>query len=99
MRLHAKSCPTAAVFYQLGYRVVNCNLSFFGATDRTRNFGSMTAIGSFGAAIMLLTGLPTAHADELADLRANQELLQRRIDQLAQGVSEGPGAPPSSGPG
>ena len=56
-------------------------------------------IGSFGAAIVLLTGLPSAHADELADLRANQELLQRRIDQLAQGAPGGPGAPPPSGPG
>jgi len=44
------------------------------------------AIGSLTATAMvaLLTGLPTASADELADLRANQELLQRRIDQLAQ---------------
>ena len=33
-----------------------------------------------------------AWADELADLRANQELLQRRVDQLAQaGPSAGPG--------
>jgi hypothetical protein len=41
----------------------------------------------------LATGLSTtAWADELADLRANQELLQRRVDQLAQaGPSTGPG--------
>ncbi len=44
----------------------------------------MATIGGLTAAIALLTGLPTAGADELADLRANQELLQRRIDQLAQ---------------
>jgi hypothetical protein len=50
-----------------------------------------TAIGGFTATIALLTGLPGTSADELADLRAmqtnlrdNQELLQRRIDQLAQ---------------
>jgi hypothetical protein len=44
------------------------------------------AIGSFAATavVALLTGLPAASADELADLKANQELLQRRIDQLAQ---------------
>jgi hypothetical protein len=29
----------------------------------------------------------SAHADELSDLRANQELLQRRLDQLAQATS------------
>src|SRR5207253_4138685 len=45
---------------------------------------------------MLVTGLSAAHADELADLRANQELLQRRIDQLAQVP---PPAPPPGGPG
>jgi hypothetical protein len=44
------------------------------------------------AAIALLTGLPAAKADELADLRANQELLQRRIDQLAQATKQYPGA-------
>src|SRR5258705_781445 len=38
----------------------------------------------------------TATADELADLRANQELLQRRIDQLAQA---GPAAFPAPGGG
>jgi len=51
---------------------------------RKRNIGSVAAIGGLTAAIALLTGLPAASADELADLRANQELLQRRIDQLAQ---------------
>src|SRR5215469_7292102 len=50
---------------------------------RKRNIGSVAAIGGLTAAIALLTGLPAASADELADLRANQELLQRRIDQLA----------------
>ncbi|MGC1888436.1 MAG: hypothetical protein WA709_20470, partial [Stellaceae bacterium] len=51
---------------------------------RKRNFGRAAAIGALTAAVALLTGLPAASADELADLRANQELLQRRIDQLAQ---------------
>jgi len=52
---------------------------------RTRTIGTLAAIGGVTATIALLTGLPAANADELADLRANQELLQRRIDQLAQG--------------
>jgi len=54
-------------------------------TTSMRGFG---AIGGLTAAIALLTGLPTVKADELADLRANQELLQRRIEQLAQGLPE-----------
>ena len=45
-----------------------------------RGIGTFAAIGSPTAVIALLTGLPLASADELAD----QELLQRRIDQLAQ---------------
>jgi hypothetical protein len=49
-----------------------------------RNFGSVAVIGGMTAAVALLTGLPAASADELADLRANQELLQQRIDQLSQ---------------
>src|SRR5437016_10313611 len=55
------------------------------------NIGSMAAIGGLSAAIALLTGLPAANADELADLRANQELLQKRIDQLSQAPPPAPG--------
>jgi hypothetical protein len=51
---------------------------------RMPDIGTLAAIGGLTAAIALLTGLPAASADELGDLRANQELLQRRIDQLAQ---------------
>ena len=57
----------------------------------SRNTIFLSTIGAFTAALALLTGLPWTNADELADLRAmqtnlrdNQELLQRRIDQLAQ---------------
>src|SRR5947208_9114827 len=60
---------------------------------RQRNIGSVAAIGGLGAAIALLTGLPAANADELADLRANQELLQKRIDQLSQSPPPGPSGP------
>ncbi len=41
-----------------------------------------------------MAGLPPARADELADLRANQELLQHRIDQLSQAA---PGSIPIPG--
>src|SRR5499427_5489605 len=60
------------------------------AMTNTSGMRSFAAVGGLTAAIAVLTGLPTAQADELADLRANQELLQRRIDQLAQ-------APPPPG--
>jgi hypothetical protein len=52
----------------------------------------MAAIGGLTATIALLAGPPASRADEMADLRANQELLQKRIDQLSQ-------APPAGAPG
>jgi DcaP outer membrane protein/Porin subfamily len=55
---------------------------------RKRNIGNVAAIGGATAVIALLTGLPGARADELADLRANQQLLQQRIDQLAQAQTQ-----------
>jgi hypothetical protein len=58
----------------------------------------MAALGGFTAAVALLSGLSAAKADELADLRANQDLLQQRIDQLAQIPGPGgayPGGPPA----
>jgi hypothetical protein len=66
---------------------------------RTRGIGTLAAIGGLTATIALLTGFPAASADELADLRANQELLQRRIDQLAQvpGPGTGYGVPGAMG--
>jgi len=63
---------------------------------RKRNIGSAAATGGLIAAIAFLTGSPAARADELADLRANQELLQQRIDQLSQAP---PGAPAPFVPG
>src|SRR5215469_16351270 len=64
----------------------------------TRGNDTFVAIG-LTATIALLTGLPTAKADEFADLRANQELLQRRIDQLAQaGLPETKAFPGRPGP-
>src|SRR6266567_8141942 len=68
---------------------------------KTHGFGTFAAIGGLTATIALLAGLPAVSADELADLRANQErlranqdLIQRRIEQLAQGaVPRGGGVP------
>ena len=57
-----------------------------------RKLCSVAAIGGPIAAISLLGGSPASRADELADLRANQEFLQKRIDQLSQ-------APPPGAPG
>src|SRR5260370_1410076 len=66
-----------------------------------RGAGFMPAIGWSLPVFVLATGLSTtAWADELADLRANQELLQRRVDQLAQAgpsVGPGPGGPVMAG--
>ena len=57
------------------------------------NLGKLAAIGGFTAVAALLTGLGPAHADELSDLRANQQLLEQRIDQLAQAQAQAPAAP------
>src|SRR5215813_10218180 len=64
-------------------------------SERNRASGAV-AVGA-AMIIGLVSGLPSAQADELADLRANQELLQRRIDQLAQGQQAQ--QPPPAGPG
>jgi hypothetical protein len=53
---------------------------------RERYIGSL-ALGGAVAAVALLTGLHPAGADELADLEANQKLLQQQIDQLALGAA------------
>ena len=55
---------------------------------RKRNLGNLAAIGGAAAGIALLVSFSAARADELADLRANQQLLQQRIDQLAQAQAQ-----------
>ncbi|MGA8379968.1 MAG: hypothetical protein WB710_02435, partial [Stellaceae bacterium] len=55
---------------------------------KKRNIGRVAAIGGMTAMVVVLAGLPAARADELADLRANQQLLQQRIDQLAQAQAQ-----------
>src|SRR5215471_15693333 len=62
-----------------------------------RGAGIVPAIGWTLPILMVATALPSARADELGDLRANQELLQRRIDQLAQAPPPPPA--PGAGPG
>jgi hypothetical protein len=57
--------------------------------NRKRILGTATAIGGF-AAFALLSGVPNAKADEVSDLRANNELLQQRLDQIAQTNNTGP---------
>src|ERR1700719_2581098 len=61
-----------------------------------RRVALVPVIGWSLPAFVLATGLSPVRADELADLRANQELLQRRLDQLAQA---GPAAFPAPGGG
>ncbi|HKS88572.1 MAG TPA: DcaP family trimeric outer membrane transporter [Stellaceae bacterium] len=58
---------------------------------------AITAAVAGAFALPLAIGPQAARADELSDLRANQELLQRRLDQLAQGIPA-PGAPYPGGP-
>src|SRR5580704_7300445 len=48
-----------------------------------RKIGTIAALGTSTAALAMLTGLAGARADELSDLRLNQQLLSQRIDQLA----------------
>ena len=76
-------------------RSADCNHRFLGgAMIRKRKLGNLAAIGGLTASIAMLTGFSAARADELADLRANQLLLQQRIDQLAQAQAQG--GPPST---
>jgi len=58
---------------------------------RTRTIATLAALGAMTAAITLLAGLTSAKADELADLRANQQLLEQRLDQLSQAAAAAPG--------
>src|SRR5947207_11893301 len=54
---------------------------------------------SWAVSMFLVGGANSARADEVADLRANQQLLQSRIDQLAQASpSAHAGVVPAAGP-
>ena len=47
-----------------------------GAMSRNRNIGTIAALGGVTAVVALLTGLPSAGADELSDAQAKNQLLQ-----------------------
>jgi hypothetical protein len=67
---------------------------------RKTAFPTMTAMGGAIALVALLAGGPGAAADELSDLRATNDLLQQRLDQLGQSQDKpapAPGAPLSAG--
>ena len=53
-----------------------------------RKVGSAATIGGLAAIGTLLVSIPETRADDSADLQVNTELVQRRIDQLAQAGSE-----------
>jgi hypothetical protein len=57
-----------------------------------RSVRGAVACGAIGAVFLTFAGASASRADELADLLANQELLQKRLDQLSQ-------APPPGAPG
>jgi hypothetical protein len=68
---------------------------------RKRIAYDLAAIARLTAAVALLTGLGAARADELNDVRANQQQIQQRLDQLSQppepsSVPEAPGGGASS---
>jgi hypothetical protein len=59
--------------------------------SRLRKLGTIAALGGIVLAFAMTAG---ARADELSELRANQELLQQRLDQLSQAF---PGSVPAAG--
>ena len=65
-------------------------MRFIGGTAMTGSWkrSTVAAIGGMAAVSALLTGIPAARADEVAELRLNTEMLQRRIDQLAVSSNE-----------
>ena len=60
---------------------------------RKRTIATLAALGGFTAALTLMSGVPGARADELSDLRANNQLLQQRLDQLAAAATAAPVRP------
>src|SRR6202050_106624 len=56
-------------------------------------------LGLGTVAVTMVAGLSAARADELSDLRVNQQLLQDRLDQLSQNPGQSPfptNAPPGT---
>src|SRR5579884_4273655 len=69
----------------------------------TRRTGAAVALGGMmAAAVALSAGFPGANADELSQLRANQQILQQELANLEQQAALGakpvaPGAPTIAG--
>src|SRR3984957_5644955 len=61
--------------------------------SKARN-AAITAAGAVALCVPLAMASYSARADELSDLRANQELLQQRVDQLAQAQAAPAGPAP-----
>lgn len=56
-------------------------------------------VAALCAALALLSNAPPTQADELSDLRANEQLLQQRLDQLSRAQQPGGSVPaPTVGP-
>jgi|HubBroStandDraft_6_1064221.scaffolds.fasta_scaffold66276_1 hypothetical protein len=73
---------------------------FGGGHVLKRDVGIIPAIGWALPALVLAADLPTARADEIVDLRAGQELLERRLEEVAQvapTMPAGSGAPVVAG--
>ena len=51
---------------------------------RKRTIGSMAAAAGLAVSVGWLPAAPAARADELSDMQADMQLLQQRMDQLAQ---------------
>ena len=65
-------------------RVAYRNFGWFGgAMTKKRTIATMAAFGGMTAAVALLSGQPAARADEMSDLKANQQLLQQRLVVVA----------------
>src|SRR3954462_7283634 len=62
-----------------------------GAMTRKRTIATRAALGGLTAAAALIGAQSAARADDGIDLRSNQELVQRRVDQLAQSGNVGAG--------
>jgi hypothetical protein len=61
----------------------------------TPNVSPALVLAVLAAAVATSAGFPPASADELSDLRANQALVNSRIDQLAKPGDAQMGSPPT----
>jgi len=67
-----------------------------------RKTGGLAIGGMIAGIVLALAGLAAARADELSDLRADQQLLKQQLDQLSPPPAQGtppaaPDRPPVTG--